>query len=64
MPEFVCSNAGASCDAVLTAPNRNDLMYEVSRHLKEAHNIKKPTQTIMNYLATTVRGEDVDSNGE
>ncbi len=63
MPEFQCRNAGAECNAVLTASDNNDLMYQVSQHLKESHNIKKPTQTIMNYLATTVRDDAVGSRG-
>lgn len=61
MPEFVCSFAGAHCDAELTASDKNDLMQQVSRHLKESHDIKKPTQTIMNYLATTVRDDADDA---
>lgn len=63
MPEFECRNAGTECDAVLTASDRDDLMYQVSQHLKEAHNIKKPTQTIVNYLAMTVRDDAVESRG-
>ncbi|MDP8928763.1 MAG: DUF1059 domain-containing protein [Actinomycetota bacterium] len=64
MPVYVCSNAGAHCDTALTASDENDLMQQVSQHLKEAHNIKKPTQTIMNYLATTVRDDAVDSRDQ
>lgn len=64
MPVFQCRHAaGAECDAELTASDKNDLMHQVSQHLKEAHNIKKPTQTIMNYLATTVRDDAVESRG-
>lgn len=63
MPVFLCRNAGTECDVELTASEKDDLMYEVSRHLKEAHNIPKPTQTITNYLATTVRDDAVDSRG-
>lgn len=64
MPEFSFRNTGAEDDTVLTAPTKDDLMYEVSRHLRQAHNIEKPTQTIMSYLATTTRDDAVESRGE
>lgn len=64
MPQFSFPNAGTDDDTVLTAPTKHDLMDEVSRHLRQRHNIQKPTQTIMGYLETLVRGGAVESNGE
>ena len=63
MPEFSFRNAGTDDDAVLTASTKDDLMYEVSRHLRQRHNIQKPTQTIMGYLETLVRDGAAESNG-
>ncbi len=60
MPVFLCRNAGTECDTELTASDKDDLMHDVSRHLKETHNIQKPTQTIVNYVATTVRDDAVE----
>ena len=52
MPEHRCSNVGAfTCNGHFKAETKDELMRQVARHLREEHNVKTPTQTLMNYVA-------------
>ncbi len=57
MQGFYCRDAGPNCDARFAASHKDDLMRQVAQHVKEVHKVERPTQTIMSYLATTVREE-------
>jgi predicted small metal-binding protein len=41
------------CGSQLTAPNKDDLMFLIEQHLKEAHSVNKITSTLMSYLEST-----------
>jgi predicted small metal-binding protein len=41
------------CFSQFTAPTKDDLMRQVSEHLKNAHSVDEATQTLMSYLEST-----------
>lgn len=49
--EFQCGHL--ECGSRFTASDKDYLMSEVARHLKEEHNVQKPTETLLTYLETT-----------
>jgi predicted small metal-binding protein len=51
MHQFQCGHQ--ECFSQYTAANKDDLMRKVAEHLKEAHNVQTPTQTLMGYLEET-----------
>ncbi|MGH3925240.1 MAG: DUF1059 domain-containing protein [Pseudonocardiaceae bacterium] len=51
MHHFQCGHQ--ECFSQYTASNKDDLMRQVADHLKEAHNVQTPTQTLMGYLEST-----------
>lgn len=51
MHEFQCGHL--ECGSQFTASDKNHLMAQVAEHLKEAHNVDKATETLMNYLEAT-----------
>ncbi|MGH3934963.1 MAG: DUF1059 domain-containing protein [Pseudonocardiaceae bacterium] len=51
MHHFQCGHQ--ECFSQYTASNKDDLMRQVADHLKEAHNVETPTQTLMGYLEET-----------
>lgn len=55
MQEFSCTRAGAACGTRLTAANRHELMPQISDHLVRVHHVAEPTETLLTYLASTVR---------
>ncbi|MGH3980687.1 MAG: DUF1059 domain-containing protein [Pseudonocardiaceae bacterium] len=57
--EFRCDSP--VCDGHLTASNQDDLMRQVAQHVRDVHKVEKPTQTILSYLASTVRDEAGES---
>jgi len=48
MHEFVCGHQ--ECGSQLASSDKESLMRQVADHLKEAHDVQKPTQTILGYL--------------
>ena len=49
--EFQCDSP--ECSSHFTAGDSEEMRREIAKHLKDAHDIDTPTQTIMNYLETT-----------
>ena len=49
MHEFQCGSP--VCSTRITAPTREQLMHEVTRHVQEDHHIPQPTKSIMDFLA-------------
>lgn len=47
--EFSCEAAGASCGWKTTAETDEELLKEVSEHLKTKHNVEHVTKTLANY---------------
>jgi predicted small metal-binding protein len=55
--EFSCAHT--ECGSEFTSHDKGTLMKQVADHLKEAHNVHTPTQTLLGYLeATSVRSVD------
>jgi predicted small metal-binding protein len=55
MPRFRCVDVGADCKGQFVAANNQDLIREVSEHLQKVHKVKLPTQTLLNYIAKSVK---------
>ncbi len=54
MHEFQCGSP--VCDTRITAPTKDQLMAEVTRHVQRDHHIPKPTKPIMDFLVeNTIR---------
>lgn len=52
--EFVCGSP--VCDTRLVAPTKDDLMKEVSDHVKVKHRIPAPTKSLVQFIeANTIR---------
>lgn len=51
MKEFQCDSP--ECSSHFTAGDTEEMRREIAKHLKNAHDIETPTQTIMSYLETT-----------
>jgi len=51
MHEFQCGHL--ECGSQFTAADKDHLMQQVAQHLKDAHNVQQPTETLMTYLETT-----------
>lgn len=51
MHEFTCGHL--ECGSRINASDKDYLMRQVADHLKEAHNVQKPTETLLTYLETT-----------
>lgn len=51
MQEFRCGHQ--ECGSRLTATSNDELKRLMAQHLKEVHDVDRPTQTLMNYLETT-----------
>lgn len=51
MPEFRCGSP--VCTTRFTAPSKEELMVEVTRHVREVHRIPQPTKPILDYLEET-----------
>lgn len=47
--EFSCKAAGATCRWSTTATTQEELLQQVSDHLKTKHNVKHVTKTLQNY---------------
>jgi predicted small metal-binding protein len=43
-------DAGASCSGHFKAATRDDLLRQVADHFRQKHQVKNPTQTIMNLV--------------
>lgn len=48
---FQCGHE--ECASEYIAANKDDLMAQVSQHLKDAHDVNNATQTLMGYLEST-----------
>lgn len=54
--EFKCSDIGAdTCTKHFIAETFEELMEQVSEHLRIVHRVRTPTQTLMTYIAKKVR---------
>ncbi len=51
MHEFQCGHL--ECGSSFTASDKSYLMSQVAQHLKDAHAVQKPTETLLTYLETT-----------
>lgn len=51
MHKFQCGHQ--ECGSQYTAADREFLMMQVAQHLKDAHAVNAPTQTLMSYLEAT-----------
>lgn len=51
MHEFQCGSP--VCNSRFTAPSKDELMREVTRHVQQVHRIPKPTKSILGYLEAT-----------
>ncbi len=51
MYEFMCGHQ--ECGSQLNSSDKEALMRQVADHLKEAHGVQQPTQTLMSYLEST-----------
>jgi predicted small metal-binding protein len=50
MYEFTCGHQ--ECGSQFTSSDKDVLMRQVGEHLKEAHAVQTPTQTLLGYLET------------
>lgn len=55
MHQFRCVDVGADCNGHFSAQTTEDLVKQVSEHLRTVHNIKTPSQTIMKYVTKMSR---------
>jgi predicted small metal-binding protein len=56
MPEFQCGSP--VCNSKFSARTKDELMSRVAEHVRSAHQIPVPTQSILSYLeATAVTGD-------
>lgn len=54
--EFKCADIGAdTCSKRFVAETHEELMEQVSEHLKAVHRVKTPTQTLMTYISKKVK---------
>lgn len=54
--EVRCRDAGCpSCSGRIRADSQEQLEARLAAHLSEKHGIKRPTETIMDYLMETAR---------
>lgn len=54
--DYSCYNAGATpCGFHTRTTNEAELRAEIEKHLVKVHNVKTPTQTIVNYLVKTAK---------
>lgn len=51
MQEFTCGHD--ECGGRLTATTNEELKSLIAQHLKQVHDVDRPTQTLMNYLETS-----------
>lgn len=51
MHEFQCGSP--VCKSRFSAPSKEELMAEVTRHVQQAHRIPQPTKSILAYLEET-----------
>jgi predicted small metal-binding protein len=56
MPEFQCGSP--VCHSKFSARTKDELMAKVADHVKTAHQIPVPTQSILSYLEATAVTED------
>ncbi len=54
--EFKCADAGATgCRWKARGSSEEEVMAKVEEHARKTHKVQIPTQTISNYLRSTVR---------
>ena len=51
MHEFQCGHL--ECGSRFTASDKDYLMQQVAEHLRDSHNVKQATETLLTYLETT-----------
>jgi predicted small metal-binding protein len=51
MHEFQCGHQ--ECSSSFTASDKEYLKVQIADHLRDAHNVQTPTETIMTYLVDT-----------
>lgn len=58
MPEFSCAAAGAdSCGWKTTETSEDELLAEVSEHLRTKHDVKHVTTTLAKYALAVTHGD-------
>ncbi len=58
MPEFSCAAAGAdSCGWKTTGSSEDELLAEVSEHLRTKHGVEHVTTTLAKYALAVTHGE-------
>lgn len=55
MPQFRCVDVGANCRGHFVAATSEDLVRQVAEHLQEVHKVKRPSQTLLNYITKNAR---------
>ena len=54
--EFRCAEAGATgCRWKARGNSEEEVLAKVEEHARKAHNVQVPTETIRNYLRSTIR---------
>lgn len=51
MKDFQCGSP--ECSTQFTAADRDELRREIAEHVKKAHNVATPTETLVSYLEAT-----------
>lgn len=59
MLEIRCADSGTICPGVLQAFTKDELHRQLATHLSREHHVKRPTRTIMNYMAGLAQTVDV-----
>lgn len=53
--EFGCTPAGSACSWKARGSTEDEVLAKVAEHARKVHKVKNPTDTIMNYLRSTLR---------
>jgi predicted small metal-binding protein len=52
--EFGCKTAGSACNWKARGATEEEVLSKVADHARKVHKVKNPTDTIMNYLRSTL----------
>ena len=53
--QFGCPEAGSACKWRTRGATEEEVLAKVAEHARKVHKVKQPTDTIMNYLRSTLR---------
>ena len=53
--EFGCAPAGSACNWKATGATEEEVLAKVAEHARKKHKVATGTDTIMNYLKSTLR---------